>query len=934
MTLKMSREPSISHFVAIADPSVRFDDSAIVADSCGCVVAECDDPHFADGLIDLFHRTNADQEVKLAVLPAGDLSRAQLVLAQRELERARSIGANLDSEEYATNDPTFALIGYVAITLVNLAAELEAVADIAPHSSGETLASPNDRPANNDAGITLHDAIQQLEQALDRHRLTFLFFATAKRRNELLRNSRHGMEEAVRKDDMTGYDRVMDDIDDDGQFLFRQRVYFERFAEKAIGAFGPGEGEKPPGEESTHPFWSLDEGSASYLQDTAQGILAAARELDRTDSARTCKDIVRSAIDVAYDEGRSRWYSAIVTRWAYLTRLDDALAAVRRLLLNTSDVDSQANHAPWDDCYLGVEWHECVYNHDPVSCGVCPDDPNYLPASSGRCYFYKCFYDIAERLIRLFDKGIRPQLSSDGETKRNVSFFMTPSQSMDDDEAFLVDEQLDTLSTEVFARHHDWRLEQGMVMAEHMVVMYGAHLIDQKPPLGDASLAPEFLFDRADRWKERMFPPERRPKSAEKAANEEPKKAESAIDGAHPLLPTAVVAAMSLRDLTRIAKYYPDAIENDEVHRLFEKLRVTLEGAAKSIGIGHVFDQTPLPALGSDHADVSFAAIMATVMMNHKDFDYKGEIDSNASCELHQQLLKKCMATCNESIKDIAEQLHRIRLFDCLVPTPDVGPDFSSPRRLIRLVELYWNLLRQLLLHHSSASITYRPHPLRLMLVSMQRRFRIVFSRLENFQIEKDVPGDIDALIDTLIDGDPDELTVDEEWTTQRFEKIDRFIEDIRSRVGVGVFELTYAEADFRDYCELAIKDYVGNVNKTWHRMLNKSAQKQTPDAKDPPAAIPSPASRATGHRIAVNDLSETRKLILQAVCDLGATDEVTKVSAPKIAAKLRVPADNRLRKELADLRMLKLLGGEKGTQGYWLTEEGSQCVVQTSSSL
>ncbi|MCC6493490.1 MAG: hypothetical protein IT424_10760 [Pirellulales bacterium] len=931
----MSREPRISHFVVIADPSVRFNDSAIVADACGCVVAECDDPHFADGLIDLFQRTSEEQEVKLAVLPAADLSRAQLVLAQRELERARSIGANLDSEEYATNDPTFALIGHVAITLVNLAAELEAVADIAPHASGEALTSPNGRPVGDEAGATLHEAVQKLEQALDRHRLTFLFFATAKRRNELLRNSRHGMEEAVRKDDMMGYDRVMEDIDDAGEFLFRQRVYFERFAEKAIGAFGPGEGEKPPGEESTHPYWSLDEGSASYLQDTAQGILAAARELDRADSARSCKDIVRTAIDVAYDEGRSRWYSAIVTRWAYLTRLDDALASVRRHLLLDSNADLARDDDepfPWDTCFLGVQWDERIFNHDPVTCGTCPSDPSYLPIADGKVYFFKCFHDAGQRLLRLFNKSIRPTLLSEGETKVEATFFLAIADKMDPDDVVLVEEHLDALSARVYTQHHDWRIEQGLIIADHFI-FDGEHLIDQKPPLGNPSLSADFLFDRADRWHERISPPRKTSRSASKPAAEDPKGKEEKIDGAHPLLPTAIIAALSLRDLTRFARYYPDAIAQDEASRIYDKLTSSLVAASRAVGLDQLFDTMPVPSLHDPGAYTGFAAIMATTMMHHKDFSFHGEVDSQQSRESHQQLLSACLATCDSGIKDIGEQLHRIRLFDCLLPTPDAGAEFASPRRVVRMVEIYWTLLRRLLVHHASAYGAIRPHPLRLMLTSMQRRFRVAFERLTDAKLDNDSTESIDALIDTLLDGDPDELTVDQDWTYRRFDAIDRFVEGLRDKIGIGVFELTHEEADFCDYCDKAIGDYTAHVDKTWSRMLNSSAQKKPRQSDDSPDASPVAVPQSETGSVAPKDLSTTRKLILEAILDIGAVDETNKVSAPQIAEKLRGLTDKRLREELAVLRTLKLLGGSKGARGYWLTPAGTQCARTLSKT-
>ena len=70
-------------------------------------------------------------------------------------------------------------------------------------------------------------------------------------------------------------------------------------------------------------------------------------------------------------------------------------------------------------------------------------------------------------------------------------------------------------------------------------------------------------------------------------------------------------------------------------------------------------------------------------------------------------------------------------------------------------------------------------------------------------------------------------------------------------------------------------------------------------------------------------DLSATKQLILRAVLDLGATKPKNKLSSAAIGTKAKLHPDARLRIELAALRDLKLLGGEKGSRGYWLTQAG-----------
>src|SRR5690606_27372323 len=39
--------------------------------------------------------------------------------------------------------------------------------------------------------------------------------------------------------------------------------------------------------------------------------------------------LLRRVRDVAYDQGQSRWYSSVLVKWNYLSRLDDAIGAIK-----------------------------------------------------------------------------------------------------------------------------------------------------------------------------------------------------------------------------------------------------------------------------------------------------------------------------------------------------------------------------------------------------------------------------------------------------------------------------------------------------------------------------------------------------------------------------------------------------------------------------
>ena len=114
-------------FLVASDPAYHFGDYKPIREGLGAFVFELDDVSIVDSLLDLYYREAPDRAFELTALPKCDFNAADLVLASRELSRAESIGHNLDSEDYGTNNPTFAAIGRCAVRLADLAGELQHV---------------------------------------------------------------------------------------------------------------------------------------------------------------------------------------------------------------------------------------------------------------------------------------------------------------------------------------------------------------------------------------------------------------------------------------------------------------------------------------------------------------------------------------------------------------------------------------------------------------------------------------------------------------------------------------------------------------------------------------------------------------------------------------------------------------------------------------
>lgn len=185
------------------------------------------------------------------------------------------------------------------------------------------------------------DRVIDLLRTVERHRLMFLYWAAACRRNPLAVRSRTGVNERVLRDDVRGWKEMVEAIDSEGAFLWTHRDVLDRYAQEAIGMFGPGEGMRPgepdesgrsvPVEGGTHPYWSIDEGSTSYLEDSSDAILEACRSLAEVSKHEAVVALVKEASAVARPEHHDRWYANVVVKWSYLSALDSLISRIKAI---------------------------------------------------------------------------------------------------------------------------------------------------------------------------------------------------------------------------------------------------------------------------------------------------------------------------------------------------------------------------------------------------------------------------------------------------------------------------------------------------------------------------------------------------------------------------------------------------------------------------
>jgi len=181
----------------------------------------------------------------------------------------------------------------------------------------------------------VNEALESLSKALEKHRLVFLYLALPIRYKGLNRGR-----ETLEKEDRLDLRIPLEEVDNEGEFLFKHRFQLDLFAQRAIAHFGPGKGCKPKDldrngnfvdvEGGSYPRWELDEHTCPFLERTSDEILETCARLQKADTLKSCQELIEEAINVTHDNNQPRWYSSVLVTWEYLTKLDEAIATAKR----------------------------------------------------------------------------------------------------------------------------------------------------------------------------------------------------------------------------------------------------------------------------------------------------------------------------------------------------------------------------------------------------------------------------------------------------------------------------------------------------------------------------------------------------------------------------------------------------------------------------
>ena len=197
-------------------------------------------------------------------------------------------------------------------------------------------ADGKDVQAEEDAPLIV--ALRQLLSALDFHRLVFLYYAGAVRANPQ-HVAEYPWDNGLETLSFPFSKITAAELAVEGdEYIRNLQDKLELHAQKALGQFGNGAGERPKMrvegqwievEGGSQPFWTIEAHAVLDLKRTSDEILAACAQIAAADVRGEFNSLIDQAIGAARDKGQSTWSAGRRIRWEYLEELNSAVCAVK-----------------------------------------------------------------------------------------------------------------------------------------------------------------------------------------------------------------------------------------------------------------------------------------------------------------------------------------------------------------------------------------------------------------------------------------------------------------------------------------------------------------------------------------------------------------------------------------------------------------------------
>lgn len=462
--------------------------------------------------------------------------------------------------------------------------------------------------------------------------------------------------------------------------------------------------------------------------------------------------------------------------------------------------------------YLAIWTEEMMFNEDPMILGRCDAHPDYLPVGSDLRYFFRVRDKaVAERLVRLFKKSHIPKYEEDGDTRFRMDFSCRDASEFEEDERFLIEEEISAAAEKVSRDE-----------------------VDSRFPLSS-----ECLFRQASIWLSKLSTNETSTKSPEPESRRNPELLRR-------FLPTTIVAAMGVRDLSRMLHFYPNAIPAAEAKAIHDGFVSAFESFLGHTGLPPIEIYQP-PEIGhSATTDEMMTVIIAALLLNHPDCALADRPEDEQS-ERVQSLVQTSHEQCESSVRKLVERLGEVMLFDCRIPEPQDDPTYRESRRFFQMLRRYWHQCRRIVMQLVNAPIGFRPHPLATILINVKDRINTCIDSISDWPEGGETRATIFGLVEMIIEGDPGDLSMADEWTLGEVQKVDSALDTLRLRLGSGAYPLTHQEELWFRHVDGAIDQHDADVKKEWSRVVRSLEAKRDKAVSDAEVAELQSPSANTG---------------------------------------------------------------------------------------
>ena len=291
-------------------------------------------------------------------------------------------------------------------------------------------------------------------------------------------------------------------------------------------------------------------------------------------------------------------------------------------------------------------------------------------------------------------------------------------------------------------------------------------------------------------------------------------------------LAEAVIASLALRDLYGIRRLYPDALavgDAKEIHRLLvEYLKAGLSDSRFDAIRENLYCE---PRFDDSLMEGKLSLIFATLVAHCPNVQIVGDSEK-AIAESIDRGVKGCYERCARKLQDLLQQLFEIKIYDCRIPSPKDEPTFTDTRRSLQLLQSYWALCRSVISHQMGALVGFHSHPLLRILVNLRSRIEFYFDQLSDHEGVEQAKESVDILMEIVMSSEPDDLSAVPEWTRQKIQIVDTFLEKARLRSGSKTFPITSEEDVFIKQAEKAIEEYHKHVRTAGSRMIEKASKR------------------------------------------------------------------------------------------------------------